>query len=555
MSRINRVPAPTMQPGLSGGATANKPTLGQTNIIALNNAKVQDIGWVHIGAGAFATTFWLPILDELKRKGHYDEMGVLVQPNHDDFVAQVHQGNGIYSYDVLPPHGSPYQENVNCLGGTFSLNESSSVGLKPDSFIGNRGELHSLGRKLVRTPCISLGVTEGAYKKDSQVLRELKSFLGGLYSLYTQGGHNFDRSGKSPIHVFSLDNLESVDVLKKILIDLANRDDELFATWLQNENDVIFHEVMVDAAAVHDENNPLRRQREPFPQVALVIYDPYKDDPKRAIPIPFEKLGRNIIVTSDHKVFEAHKNRKLLGLLSVHSSLVPLGILHGYRRVKDAMQDQVIEEFVHKIAFQCAVPTLETHYMLDGFSANDLLSEWVNVRLPNQNLPHHNLAIFRDQALKMNWRISPLINLVKNDGNALRYLTASVVCGLNTLTPISKARDLPDGKVVYKGKIQEEVSFTGRFESPPNSGLFIDTSDMTYEFTGDAGLAALIGLRGSRNESTVRDVLLGNEGVLRKILGDELANNGKITTPIINGYIQTVGEGKTALEYIRTVLN
>ena len=552
---------PHMASNPAGGAvkvTASRATLGESGIIALNGAKIEDVGWIHFGAGNFATTHFIPIMGGLKRKGTYRGMGILVQPRGDDFVARVHKNSGEYSYDILPPNGTPKEETVNCLAGAISLNPTSRVGLNDDATDGAKA-LSSLGRKLKvgQKICISLGITEGAYNKDSQVMKDLTSFLFGIY------GRELGSSKIGyPIHLYSTDNLDSIDTLKNCLLGIAKtyNDDPDFKTWLSNPNLLMFHEMMVDAAAVSDENDPLRKQREPLPTKAppLVIYDSQKSDPSMQIPIPFAQFGSNVIVTDDIKIFEAHKKRKLLGLLSVHSSLVPLAILLGYVRVKDAMKDIDIREYVEKIAFHCAAPALKKNYHVDDISADELLQEWVCERLPNENLPHHNLAIFRDHALKMNWRIAPLIELVKDDPNTLRYLTASVVCGLNALTPIEKVRDLSDGKVVYKGKAQKSscwVGYFGKIESPPRSGLYIYSSDMTYEFISSPELEGLISLRGTHNEATVRNLLLGTNGVLRKMLGDDLARNEKVTAPIIDGYIKTIGHGMPLREYIRGPLS
>jgi tagaturonate reductase len=117
--------------------------------------------------------------------------------------------------------------------------------------------------------------------------------------------------------------------------------------------------------------------------------------------LPLNKAGLNVIYTDDLTPYRTRKVRILNG---AHTSMVPVGYLYGIETVREAVEHEVMGQFVHKALFEEIIPTLDLpDDELQQF-AGDVLD-----RFKNPFIRHQLISIALNSISKFETRVLPSI--------------------------------------------------------------------------------------------------------------------------------------------------
>lgn len=117
--------------------------------------------------------------------------------------------------------------------------------------------------------------------------------------------------------------------------------------------------------------------------------------------LPFHQAGLNVKFVDDLSAYRTRKVRILNGL---HTSMVPVGYLYGLRTVREAVEDEVVGNYLNKALHNEIIPTLDL--------SADELSEFANAvleRFKNPYIRHELSAIALNSVSKYKVRVLPSV--------------------------------------------------------------------------------------------------------------------------------------------------
>ena len=193
-------------------------------------------------------------------------------------------------------------------------------------------------------------------------------------------------------------------MLKKTVLkyaDLWELGDE-FKKWINEEN--IFCNTLVDRINTgypKDEKIELDyidnmiNTSEYFHLWVVEGYDKLFDE------IPFDRCGLNVILTDN---LEKYRTRKVRILNGAHTSLVPYAILSGFDTVKSCIDNEVMNQHIHKCVYDEIIPTLD-------LPKDELIDYADNVikRFGNPYIKHYLSSIALNSVSKFKVRVLPSI--------------------------------------------------------------------------------------------------------------------------------------------------
>ncbi|MDC3002494.1 mannitol dehydrogenase family protein [Paracoccaceae bacterium] len=219
---------------------------------------------------------------------------------------------------------------------------------------------------------------------------------------------------RAPFTILSCDNLPNNGaVVKKTVLDFAQKLDPFFMTWIENE--VCFPSSMVDRitpatkeqdivnfAEVYGVHDPALVVHEEFFQ--WVIEDKFfLEKPK------FELAGIQMVSN-----VEFHERMKLRCLNGTHSALAYLGYLAGFNTIAECVSHDSIVNYITYLWEKEIIPTLETP---EDENLNDYCSKLLE-RYQNPAIEHRTWQIAMDGSQKLPQRILETINdLLKHQRN------------------------------------------------------------------------------------------------------------------------------------------
>ena len=219
-------------------------------------------------------------------------------------------------------------------------------------------------------------------------------------------------NGKAPFTILSCDNLPSNGaVVKKIILDFAQKIDSSFAKWISNE--VSFPSSMVDriTPATRDQDIINFAQEYGVYDPALVVHEEFfqwviEDKFSSARP-KFELAGIQIVSN-----VELHEKMKLRCLNGTHSSLAYLGYLAGCNTISECVSHDSMFKYIQYLWEKEIIPTLETP---EGENLNEYCGHLLK-RYENTAIEHRTWQIAMDGSQKLPQRILETITyLLKNE--------------------------------------------------------------------------------------------------------------------------------------------
>ena len=221
-------------------------------------------------------------------------------------------------------------------------------------------------------------------------------------------------SGKAPFTVLSCDNLPNNGaVVKKIVLDFAQKIDPCFAKWISKE--VSFPSSMVDRITPATKDYDIKNFGEEYGMhdPALVVHEEFFQwviEKKFSTERPkFELAGIQIVSN-----VELHEKMKLRCLNGTHSALAYLGYLAGCNTIAECVSKDSILNYVQHLWGKEILPTLETP---EGEDLNDYCIKLLE-RYQNPAIEHRTWQIAMDGSQKLPQRIFETVSdLIKHQRN------------------------------------------------------------------------------------------------------------------------------------------
>ncbi|MCX7715554.1 MAG: tagaturonate reductase [Clostridia bacterium] len=192
------------------------------------------------------------------------------------------------------------------------------------------------------------------------------------------------------------------DILKKCVLRYASDWDygEDFINWVNEEN--YFTNTLVDRIVTgypKETAMELGYLDNIIDTAEIFHLWVIEGDKRYSEEIPFHKAGLNVLWTDD---VTPYKKRKVRILNGAHTMLVPAARLAGIETVKEAMDDELVYEFVRKGIFEEIIPTLDLPKDELEMFANDVID-----RFKNPFIKHYLLSIALNSVSKFKVRNLP----------------------------------------------------------------------------------------------------------------------------------------------------
>ena len=353
---------------------------------------------IHFGPGAFFRSFVASLIDEVNKRD-IEKWGIIAVSLNSETTF-----NKLLSQDLV-------FYSLSMSGKRKQVQQISSI----SDFLVAKKEgqsvLDALSNEQIEI--VSLTITEKGYHYNSDkktldfsnqyIIDDLeypenpKTAVGFLVA----GLRDRYLSGKAPFTVLSCDNLPNNGaVVKKIILDFAQKIDPSFAKWISKE--VCFPSSMVDRITPATKDRDILNFAEEYGlyDPALVVHEEFfqwviEDKFSSAKP-KFELAGIQIV----SKV-ELHEKMKLRCLNGTHSALAYLGYLAGFNTIAECVSDESMVNYIQYLWKKEIIPTLETP---EGENLNDYCSELLE-RYQNPAIEHKTWQIAMDGSQKLPQRI------------------------------------------------------------------------------------------------------------------------------------------------------
>ena len=223
---------------------------------------------------------------------------------------------------------------------------------------------------------------------------------------------------------------------------------ERFETWLDTA--CVFTSTLVDRIVTGYPRDEVQGiwEKLGYEDRILVTAEPFglwviESDKDISAELPLPACGLPVIYTDNQKPYKQRKVRILNG---AHTSFVPAAFQCGHDIVLQAMNDELILNFMQKTLYDEVIPTL-------ALPKEDLLAfaEAVTGRFKNPFIKHALLSICLNSVSKWRARCMPsLLGYVEKTGELPARLTFS----LASLMSLYKGGGSPAGSVLVDGKLQ-----------------------------------------------------------------------------------------------------
>ncbi|GAB6099537.1 tagaturonate reductase [Halanaerocella petrolearia] len=428
---------------------------------------------LQIGEGNFLRAFVDWMFHEMNKQGVFKGKSVIVQPISQGRVSNLNQQDSLYT---LYLRGIEDGKEVN----KKEIMTSLSRGL--ESYTQWEEVL-----KLAENPEIEFVVsntTEAgiAYSEDDQLTdTPPDSYPGKLAAYLYRRFKYFDGDYDKGMVIVPVELIDrNGDKLKEIIIQLAkdwNLSDE-FIDWINKANH--FLNTLVDRIVTGYPHNEIEEL-----ETALGYHDQNLDtgeifhlwiiegDKKLKEKLPFHKAGLNVKWVDDLTPYRTRKVRILNG---AHTSTVPVSYLAGIDLVRDAMNDQLVGEFIRQVVFEDIIPTLDfDEEELEGF-ANKIFE-----RFKNPYIDHKWLDISLNSTSKFKTRVLPSLVKYIEENNELPI---RLVFALAALIAFYHGTEIRDNKLVANREGEEYLIQDDKEVLEFFSGLWSDYEVGEFELDG-----------------------------------------------------------------------
>lgn len=242
-----------------------------------------------------------------------------------------------------------------------------------------------------------------------------KSFPGKLLALLKARYEHFNGDYNRGLEIIPCELIDyNGDALKNVLIQLANHlnMDAKFVAWLEGANR--FYNTLVDRIVPGYPRGEDKKLWEElgYEDTSMVVGEIFHlwviDGPKGLeAKLPAPKAGLNVLYVDSIKPY---KERKVKILNGSHTCLVPVSYLCGIDTVRETIEDEQLNKFVHEFIFNEVVPTINIPAEQMIAYSNSVLE-----RYANPFVRHELMSIALNSITKYKTRILPTVLQQIND--------------------------------------------------------------------------------------------------------------------------------------------
>ena len=392
---------------------------------------------MHFGPGAFFRSFVANLINDVNQKD-VEQWGIIAVSLHSDDTFNKLQGQDLVFNALSVSREKKQVQQVSSISDFFVAKKDS------------RSVLEALSNEQIEI--VSITITEKGYYYDSDKkeldfdnqniiddLRNLENPKTAVGFLVT-GLRDRYLSGKVPFTVLSCDNLPNNGaIVKKIILDFAQKIDPSFAKWVSKE--VCFPSSMVDRITPATKEQDIINFGKEYGvyDPALVVHEEFfqwviEDKFSSAKP-KFELAGVQMVSN-----IELHEKMKLRCLNGTHSALAYLGYLAGFRTIAECVSDDSVVNYIQYLWEEEIIPTLETP---EGENLNDYCSCLLE-RYQNPSIEHRTWQIAMDGSQKLPQRILETVSdLLKHQKN-FQGLALAIAGWIKYVTGIDLNRETID---------------------------------------------------------------------------------------------------------------
>ena len=384
---------------------------------------------MHFGPGAFFRSFVASLIDEVNQKD-VENWGIIAVSLHSED-----------SFNKLA--GQDFVFNALSMSSTKKrVRKISSIS---DFMVAKKDGQSVLDALLdEKIEIVSLTITEKGYhynsdKKeldfsnqniinDLENLENPKTAVGFLVA----GLRDRYLNGKVPFTILSCDNLPNNGaVVKKIILDFAQKIDLSFAKWISKE--VCFPSSMVDRITPATKDQDIINFAEEYGvyDPALVVHEEFFqwviEDKFSSERPKFELAGIQLVAN-----VELHEKMKLRCLNGTHSALAYLGYLAGCNTIAECVSNDSMVNYIQYLWEKEIIPTLETP---EGEDLNDYCTELLE-RYQNPSIEHRTWQIAMDGSQKLPQRILETVNDLLKQQKSFQGLALAIAAWIKYVTGI-----------------------------------------------------------------------------------------------------------------------
>ena len=263
--------------------------------------------------------------------------------------------------------------------------------------------------------------------KDQFTDRPPRSFPGKLTRLLHQRYKTFNGDSSKVLHIIPSELIEQNGTkLKKIILELSKiwKLEDHFISWI-NQNR--FYNTLVDRIVPGFPKKDLDFYKKElyFDDQLIVTCEPFflwviEGNPELLKIFPVDQLKEiDVKVVPDLDIFRTRKVRILNGS---HTTMVPVGLLHGTKTVSDILKNDFLKTFLSQTLFDEIIPSVD----LDKQQLNDYAHS-VLERFSNPFIIHQLESISLNSMSKFKIRVLPsLISYIRKEGEVPKNLTFSM---------------------------------------------------------------------------------------------------------------------------------
>ncbi|HUP90529.1 MAG TPA: tagaturonate reductase [Longimicrobiales bacterium] len=377
----------------------------QRAIIGPNDDRLMDLPEkaVQFGTGAFLRGFIESFIDNANRRGAFKGRIVAIGSTGSGRDNKINEQDGLYTLAMRGiANGAPHSEYqlITSLNRALSANDQWSEVLA-----------------CARNPSIEIifsNTTEAGIRLDDADFADSperhvpRSFPAKLTRFLYERARAFDFAGERGVVVVPCELIEDNGaVLKGLVLETARRWslDERFDAWI--ERYVPFCNTLVDRIVPgQPEASELKAawQDLGYRDEMLTACEIYRllaieADTKTAARLTFAHGNTDIIIADD---ITPYRERKIRLLNGTHTIMVPAALLAGCEIVSEAVQDDQVGPFIHRVLFGELVPST------DVADAEEFAGQVID-RFSNPFIRHALVDITLQQTMKMRLRIIPAI--------------------------------------------------------------------------------------------------------------------------------------------------
>ena len=263
--------------------------------------------------------------------------------------------------------------------------------------------------------------------KDQFTDRPPRSFPGKLTRLLHQRYKTFNGDSSKVLHIIPSELIEQNGTkLKKIILELSKiwKLEDHFISWI-NQNR--FYNTLVDRIVPGFPKKDLDFYKKElyFDDQLIVTCEPFflwviEGNPELLKIFPVDQLKEiDVKVVPDLDIFRTRKVRILNGS---HTTMVPVGLLHGTKTVSDILKNDFLKTFLSQTLFDEIIPSVDLDKQQLNYYAHSVLE-----RFSNPFIIHQLESISLNSISKFKVRVLPsLISYFRKQGKIPKKLTFSM---------------------------------------------------------------------------------------------------------------------------------